>query len=58
MTNMEATIEALKTAGIRNRVKVLIGGAPVTQEYAIKIGADMFASDASSAVRSARQLVS
>jgi 5-methyltetrahydrofolate--homocysteine methyltransferase len=58
MTNMEATIEALKTAGIRDQVKVLIGGAPVTQEYATKIGADMFAPDASSAVRGARQLVS
>ena len=57
MTNMGVVIEALKTAGLRDQVKVLIGGAPVTQEYANKIGADMFASDASSAVRSARLLV-
>ena len=57
MTNMSVVIEALKTAGLRDQVKVLIGGAPVTQEYANKIGADMFASDASSAVRSARLLV-
>ena len=57
MSNMAVTIEALKTAELRDDVKVLIGGAPVTQDYATKIGADMFASDASSAVRAARQLM-
>jgi 5-methyltetrahydrofolate--homocysteine methyltransferase len=57
MTSMQATLEALKAAGLRDKVKVMIGGAPVTQEYADKIGADGFASDASSATRTARQLL-
>lgn len=57
MSNMEATVQALKAAGLRDKVKVMIGGAPVTQEYANKIGADGFAADASSATRMARQLV-
>ena len=56
MSNMSTTIDALKAAGQREKVKVLIGGAPVTQEYANQIGADAFAPDASSAVRAARQL--
>jgi 5-methyltetrahydrofolate--homocysteine methyltransferase len=58
MSNMEVTVQALKAAGLRDTVKVFIGGAPVTQEYANKIGADAFASDASSATRMARQLIS
>lgn len=58
MTNMQATVEALKSAGLREKVKVMIGGAPVTQEYAYKIGADGFASDASSASRTALELLS
>lgn len=57
MSNMEATVQALKAAGLRDKVKVMIGGAPVTQDYANKIGADGFAADASSATRMARQLV-
>jgi 5-methyltetrahydrofolate--homocysteine methyltransferase len=57
MSSMEGTIQALKEAGLRDKVKVMIGGAPVTQEYANKIGADAFASDASSATRAARQLL-
>jgi 5-methyltetrahydrofolate--homocysteine methyltransferase len=57
MSNMSVTIDALKTAGLRDKVKVLIGGAPVTQDYANKIGADAFAPDASSAVRAARDLM-
>jgi 5-methyltetrahydrofolate--homocysteine methyltransferase len=57
MGSMEATVEALKTAGLRDKVKVMIGGAPVTQDYAKKIGADGFAPDASSATRTARQLM-
>lgn len=57
MSNMETAIQALKTAGLRDQVKVFIGGAPVTQDYANKIGADGFAADASSATRMARQLV-
>jgi 5-methyltetrahydrofolate--homocysteine methyltransferase len=58
MSQMKVTIEALKAAGIRRRVKVLVGGAPVTQGYADDIGADGFAPDANSAVRRAKELVS
>jgi 5-methyltetrahydrofolate--homocysteine methyltransferase len=57
MINMRVTIEALKAAGLRDNVKVMIGGAPVTQDYADQIGADAFAPDASSAVRAARHLM-
>src|SRR5512134_3778017 len=57
MTNMGGTIEALKAAGLRDKVKVMVGGAPVTEEFAKSIGADAFAPDASSATRVARQLV-
>ena len=57
MSNMGATIQALKEAGIREKVKVMIGGAPVTEDFANSIGADAFAPDASSATRIARQLV-
>jgi 5-methyltetrahydrofolate--homocysteine methyltransferase len=57
MVNMEDTIAALASAGIRDQVKVIVGGAPVTQEYAEKIGADAFAPDASSATREVRLLV-
>ena len=58
MSNMGVTIEALKAAGLRDQVKVMVGGAPVTEEFARSIGADAFAPDASSATRVARQLVS
>jgi 5-methyltetrahydrofolate--homocysteine methyltransferase len=57
MNKMEDTIEALRAAGLREKVKVLIGGAPITQDFANRIGADAFAPDASSAARIARQLV-
>ncbi|OGO66429.1 MAG: methyltransferase [Chloroflexi bacterium RBG_19FT_COMBO_50_10] len=57
MGNMQTTIEALKTAGLRDKVKVIIGGAPLSQEYANQIGADGFAADASSASRLVRQLI-
>ncbi len=57
MSNMEKTIQALKDAGLRQDVKVIIGGAPVTQDYASRIGADGFAPDASSATRAIRQLL-
>jgi 5-methyltetrahydrofolate--homocysteine methyltransferase len=58
MINMQNTLQALQTAGLRERVKVMIGGAPVTDAYARQIGADAYAPDASSAVRTARQLLS
>lgn len=57
MSNMKVTLEALKNAGLREQVKVIVGGAPVTQEYSDSIGADGFAADASSATRLARQLL-
>jgi len=57
MPNMEATIKALEDAGLRQQVKVIIGGAPVTDEYAKKIGADGSAYDASVAVKVARSLI-
>jgi 5-methyltetrahydrofolate--homocysteine methyltransferase len=57
MPSMTATIEALTEAGLRDQVKVLIGGAPVTQAFADEIGADGFAPDASSASRKAKQLM-
>jgi 5-methyltetrahydrofolate--homocysteine methyltransferase len=57
MPGMKTTVEALKEAGVRGEVKVMIGGAPVTQRYADEIGADGFSDNASGAVRIARQLV-
>jgi 5-methyltetrahydrofolate--homocysteine methyltransferase len=57
MPAMVTTVEALEEAGLRDRVKVLVGGAPVTQAFADKIGADGFAPDASSATRKAKQLL-
>ena len=57
MGNMSAVIDALKTAGLRDKVKIMIGGAPVTHDFANSIGADGFASDASGATRVARQLL-
>ena len=57
MSSMGTTIEALKAAGLRDKVKIMVGGAPVTEEFAKSIGADAFAPDASSATRVARQLV-
>ncbi|MHC4539628.1 MAG: cobalamin B12-binding domain-containing protein, partial [Planctomycetota bacterium] len=55
MPGMERTIKALKDAGVP--AKVMIGGAPVTQDYADKIGADGYAPDAASAVDMAKSLV-
>jgi 5-methyltetrahydrofolate--homocysteine methyltransferase len=53
---MKTTIEALESAGVRDQVKVIVGGAPVTQAYAERMGADGYSADASSAVRVATQL--
>ena len=58
MVAMKETIEALKEAGIRDRVKIMIGGAPVTEQYAHQIGADSYAPDAGSAVIEAKRLLS
>jgi len=57
MSNMQRTIDTLVSAGVRDQVKVIVGGAPVTEDFAKKIGADAFAPDASSATRMVRQLV-
>lgn len=56
MPNMKATIDALKQAGLREKVKVLVGGAPLTDQYASDIGADGYAPDASRAVALAKSL--
>jgi len=55
MPSMKTTIEALQTAGVRQQVKVIIGGAPITQRYADEIGADGFSENAPGAVTLARQ---
>ncbi len=58
MPMMKNVIDTLESAGLRDQVKVLIGGAPVTQEYADEIGADAYGADAGSAVRIAKSLLS
>ena len=57
MPMFKANINALEKAGIRDNVIVMVGGAPVTQEYADKVGADAYAPDASTAVRMAKDLI-
>ncbi len=57
MPSMASTINAIEEAGLRGRVKVIIGGAPVTAEYAQKIGADGFAADAGQTVTLAKTLI-
>ena len=56
MLSMERTIKALKEAGVRDEVKVIVGGAPVNQDYADKIGADGYASNAAEATDLAKKL--
>jgi len=57
MPSMKTTIEALKQAGVRDKVKVLIGGAPITQQYADEIGADGYSESAVGAVALAKRAV-
>jgi 5-methyltetrahydrofolate--homocysteine methyltransferase len=57
MPSMKATIDALSAAGVRDRIKIIVGGAPVTQRYADEIGADGYTDNAASAVALARRLV-
>ncbi|MFH1008914.1 MAG: corrinoid protein [Candidatus Latescibacterota bacterium] len=57
MPSMKTTIDALVAAGVRDQVKTMIGGAPVTQSYADEIGADGYAPDAASAVDKAKELI-
>jgi corrinoid protein of di/trimethylamine methyltransferase len=58
MTGQQSVIEALDDQGLRPRVKVMVGGAPVTREWAEKIGADGYSGDALAAVALAKSLVS
>ncbi|MFC1912029.1 corrinoid protein [Chloroflexota bacterium] len=57
MVEMPGVIKALAEAGLKNKVKVLIGGAPITREYADQIGAEGFAEDCASAVDEAARLM-
>ena len=57
MTAMKTTIEAIKAAGLRRGIKVLVGGAPLNERYAMEIGADGFGATATDAVALARRQV-
>lgn len=57
MASISTTLEALTEAGVRKQVKVMVGGAPVTQNFADSVGADAFAADAGSATRVAKALL-
>jgi 5-methyltetrahydrofolate--homocysteine methyltransferase len=57
MPNMRTTIDAMKHAGVRDKVMIMVGGAPVTQNYADDIGADGYAADAAAAARLAKVLI-
>jgi 5-methyltetrahydrofolate--homocysteine methyltransferase len=57
MPMFKANMNALEKAGLRDQVIVMVGGAPVTQEYADAVGADGYAADASTAVRRAKDLI-
>jgi 5-methyltetrahydrofolate--homocysteine methyltransferase len=57
MMGMKETIEAMKAAGVRSSVKVIVGGAPVNQRFADEIGADGYAADAATATNLAKKLV-
>ncbi|OIN96316.1 methyltransferase [Candidatus Desantisbacteria bacterium CG1_02_38_46] len=58
MPSMKTTIDVLQTKGLKDKVKIMVGGAPLTQEYADEIGADGYAPDAASAVDKAKELLS
>ena len=55
--SIPTTIQALEEAGLREQIKIMIGGAPITQDFADKVGADGFAADAGSAARKAKELM-
>jgi 5-methyltetrahydrofolate--homocysteine methyltransferase len=57
MSNLKVVIDALKAAGVRDQVKILVGGAPITDSYAKQVGADAYAPDASRAVSVAKSLL-
>ena len=58
MTAMEATIRLISAEGLRPKVKIIVGGAPISEHFCTKIGADGFSDNANGAVRLARSLVS
>jgi 5-methyltetrahydrofolate--homocysteine methyltransferase len=57
MPRMVEVIQAVQDAGLRENVKIMVGGAPVTADYAFRIGADCFAPNAAAAVEKAKQLI-
>lgn len=57
MVNMPEVIKALEATGLRDKVKIMIGGAPITQNYADQIGADKYSPDAASAVDEAKAFI-
>jgi 5-methyltetrahydrofolate--homocysteine methyltransferase len=57
MTNMKAVVEAITEAGLRDEVRIIVGGAPITARYAAEIGADGYSADASKAVRKVAELL-
>jgi 5-methyltetrahydrofolate--homocysteine methyltransferase len=57
MVEMKGTVEAFQEAGLRDRVKIMVGGAPVTQAYADEVGADGYAPDSGSAAEVAKRLL-
>ena len=57
MTSMQDVVEAITAAGLRDQVRIIAGGAPITAKYAAQIGADGYAPDASKAVRKVRELL-
>jgi 5-methyltetrahydrofolate--homocysteine methyltransferase len=57
MPKMKEVIESLVEAGVRGKVKVMVGGAPVTEKFAKDVGADAYAPEAASAVEKARELI-
>ena len=57
MPAMRTTVDALQEAGVRDKVKIMIGGAPVTQKFADEVGADIYAPDGPSAARKAKETI-
>ncbi len=57
MLEMKTTIETFKTIGLRDNIKIMIGGAPITKEYADDIGADGYSDDAAGAAMLAKELI-
>jgi corrinoid protein of di/trimethylamine methyltransferase len=57
MTNMKGVIDAIEAAGLRNQVRIIIGGAPISEEFCKQIGADGYSTNGNAAVRLAKELV-